>query len=173
MPSGALIPIPVALLASGTVTFTSSIFSGASLKDTASNLPLCDSATFILDVTQNASATAAQGGTAAAPVVNVYIDTSPDNGTTWFPAYAFVQVTASANQQRIDVRTDGVGLSEVGAISSLALGTGTTVSSVTSSISQNTVVTRDLRVRIKAAAQVNTFACAVWGIFSPVGRRGF
>ena len=120
-------PVPVAIIASATISFTSSVYTSSNLKDSLTQIPICDAATFFLDVTNNIANTNL-GSNGTSSIVNVMIDTSPDNGTSWLPAYKFVQVTTSANQQRLDVRLDGLGLSEVGAISSLMLGTGTAAS---------------------------------------------
>ncbi len=165
--------IPVALVASATLAFTSSTFATANLKDSLTPIPVCDAATFILDVTMM-QGVVANGSNGAPTNCLVVIDTSPDGGTTWYPAYEFTQVTGSSMQQRLDVRLDGIGITEVGANTSLGVGSTTAAVALNSSaMNANTCVTRDIRVRAKAGSQVTQLSMALWGIFSPAGRHGF
>ncbi len=157
MPSQVFTGVSVPLVASAARTTSSNT---ANLKDTTTPIPACDAATFILDVT-------AQTNNGTADNLQVLIDTSPDGGTTWYAAYAFAAVTGSTGQQRLDIRTDGVGLSEVGST--------TANLKATTAINANTVTTRDMRIRWVAgtAGNFSSATFAVWGIFEPVGRRGF
>ena len=165
------IPISIAMVASATVSFTSSVYTSSNLKDALNAVPLCDCAAFYLDVTNNVGFF----GNTLAPGPNlVSIETSYDNGANWYPAFNFVQVTTSANQQRIDVRIDGIGFTEAGTNTSVAVGTATSQISVNSSaVNGNMTLTRDIRVKIRAGTGTSSFSCAVWGIFMPVGRHAF
>ncbi len=145
---------PVPLLASAARTTSTAT---ATFKNTSTAFPVCDAATIILDVT----ALATTGVNWGSVTLDVFIDTSPDNGVTWYAAYRFAQVTASTKQQRLEIRDTGVGLTEVGAtIADLA---------ATTAINVNTILTEDVRIRWAINQSSSTSTFAVWGIFQQAG----
>jgi|SRR5581483_1934793 len=150
---------PVPLSASATVTTSSN---GGTLKNGSGSFPVCEAAAIILDVT----ALATTGFNWGAVTLDVFIDTSVDNGTTWYAAYRFAQVTTSTKQQRLDIRDTGIGVSEVGA----------TVADLkaTTAINANTVLTQDIRIRwqLNTGGGAATTTFAVWGIFEPGTKSG-
>lgn len=137
--------IPVSLVASAVKSASGN---SGSLKNTSTPIPTFQAAAFILDVTASSSPT----------TLDVLIETSVDNGTTWYLAWEFTQIGAvSTAQRRLDVRSTGIGITEVGADTSIA--------NTNNPVHGNTVVTQDLRVRWIVAGTSYTFA--VWGIFQP------
>lgn len=142
--------IPVPLVASVTKTST---LTGATLKNTSTPFPVCQAAAIILDVT-------AASGTS--PTLDVAIETSPDNGTTWYAAYEFTQMT-STGTRRMDIRDIGIGITEVGSEVSIA--------EVNNPIKANTVLTQDIRIKATIGGTNPSFTFAVWGIFQPLGSQ--
>jgi hypothetical protein len=143
--------MPVTLLASAARTTSSNT---GNLKNTTANFPVCEAAALILDVTALAGVSGV--------TLDVFIDTSIDGGTTWYPAYEFTNIASSTLTRRLDIRDTGIGVTEVGADTSLAVG----------SIKGNTVVTADNRIRWALNGSGATGTFAVYGIFQPMGTRG-
>jgi len=144
----------IPLLASAARTTSSN---SGNLKDTTTNLPIGDAVSLYLDVT-------ALAGTGGAPRLDVWIDTSPDGGTTWLLAYKFTQVSSSTATYRIDTRTTGLGAGEAAAQTSV-------VSSTTGSVPTSTVLTRDFRIRWETTGSNSglTSTFAVFAIVMPPG----
>lgn len=139
--------IPVPLVASAARTTSGN---SGTLKNTSTPFPVCSAAAIILDVTASSGPT----------TLDVQIDTSVDNGTTWYNAYEFTQVGAvSTATRRLDIRDTGIGITEVASEGSIALSVG--------QLKTNTVLTQDVRIRWVIAGTSYTFA--VWGIFQPMG----
>ena len=149
--------VPIALLAAAARTTSSN---SGNLKDTSAAIPACEAVAFLLDVT------ALSGTGSPAPVLDVWIDTSPDNGTTWFTAFKFAQVTTSTGARRLNVRTTGIGITEAGTEASVA-------TSVTSATNANTVLAPDVRVRweITGVTASGTSTFGVWAIAMPAGSK--
>lgn len=147
---------PIELLAAAARTTSSN---SGNLKDTAANIPASEAVVFLVNVT-------ALAGTGGAPVLDVWVDTSPDGGTTWFTAFKFAQITTSTAARRLNVRTTGIGIAEAGTEASVA-------TSVTSATSNNTVLAPDIRVRWETsgsnAGLTSTFG--VWAIAMPPGTK--
>lgn len=121
--------IPITLVASAARTTSSN---SGNLKDTTANWPSVERYAVTLDVTAHTAA-------AATDTFNVYLDQSPDGGTTWLQAQQFTAVTQSTSQNTIYFRR-GVAVSE-------ATITGTTVATSTTAKIGNPILTRDVRVR--------------------------
>ena len=81
--------VPITLVSSSPRTTSSNT---GSLKDTTANFPQSDAVSVTVDVT------AFTGGTAD---FNVFVDTSPDDGTTWLPIAGFGQITSSTATRSI------------------------------------------------------------------------
>jgi len=75
--------VPITLVSSSARTTSSN---SGSFKDTTASFPRSDTLSVSLNVT------AFTGGTA---LFKAWVDTSPDNGTTWLPIASFGQITAS------------------------------------------------------------------------------
>lgn len=145
----------VNLLASAARTTSSN---SGNLKDTVNGLPACDAMALYLSVT-------ALTGNQGVPVLDVWLDTSPDGGTTWFTAYKWSRVTSSTAVRRIDARTTGLGVTEAGLENNAAASTGTCWA--------NTVLTNDIRVRWEetGANFSNSATFSVWAICMPPGTK--
>ncbi len=146
---------PIELLAAAARTTSSN---SGNLKNTAGNIPACDAVTFLVNVTTLAGN--------SAPVLNVSIDTSPDGGTTWFLAYKFAQISSSTAARRLNVRTTGIGIAELGSEGSVAL-------TETTATTTNTVLSPDIRVRweINGVTTGATSNFGVWAIAMPPGSK--
>lgn len=83
------------LLAPYTATLVASNAISATGSTAAITLPLADSYAFILNVT-------AAGGTTE--TMDMAIQITPDNGTTWFDWFRFAQVTTAAVTRRLVVQ---------------------------------------------------------------------
>lgn len=142
----------VALVASTTQTASGN---SGDLRDKPNGFKSCSAASLILDVT-------AQSGTT--PTLDVLVDTSVDNGTTWYLAFGWAQVGANTGTWRLDIRDNGIGFAEVGAVSTISSG-------VTSPVTQNCVMTQDIRVRWVIAGGTPSYTFAVWGIFQQAGSQ--
>lgn len=100
------------------------------------------------------SALANSGG--AGPTLDIYFETSPDFGTTWFLSQHFAQISSSTASRRIDFRITGPGLKE-SAVEDSIISTTTTV------VKQNTVHALEQRVRwVFSSGASATFG--VWSI---------
>lgn len=146
------------LVASATVTTSSN---SGDLFETANALVACDAQTLVLDVTN-------LGGNTAAELF-VYIDSSPDNGTTWYPSFTFTQVTASTGIQKIEHRPLGIGPTEVAVLTNW----GTTINTTT--VGQgNTIILPHHRVRWRFVDNLinPTATFAVWQYAIPYGNAG-
>lgn len=157
MPQANLPNVVVPLVASAARTTSSN---SGNLKDTAANLPLCESMAVYLSVT-------------ALDVTElyVYIETSPDGGTTWFTAGDFKPLsggiaTGSTAVRRIDWH-GGLFAGEVATEQSASYSFGG-VSSAIATIG-NTPLTRDVRVSWNILGTTATFS--VWAICVPYGQR--
>ena len=158
MPSQTYFGQPTILAAGGTARTTSS--QTANLKDTANQIPASDAVAFILNVT-------ALSGAGAAVNLDVWIDTSWDGATTWMTAYKFTRVTTSTATLRIDTRTNGKGLGEVGSQESV-------ITYTTGALNTNTVLAADQRVRweIGGASSLGSATFGVFALSIPPGARG-
>lgn len=122
------------------------------LKDSATPFPICQAFALILDVTASSSPT----------TLDVGVETSIDGGTTWYAAYEFTQIGAvSTAKRRLDVRDTGIGITEVGA--------DTSIVETNNSIKNNTILTRDIRIYWTISGTSYTFA--IHGIFQPLGTQ--
>ena len=100
--------IPVIVSAAVTLSGNSGNLRTA-LSTVGTPVPLCDAVSLVLDVT-------AYTGTAGPNQVRIFLDTSPDGGTTWYPAITFALVTTSTDIQKWEGRTIGVGPNEAAAL---------------------------------------------------------
>ncbi len=157
MPNALSRAIVRTLRASATTTTSSN---SGNLKDTANDIAVSDSCSFILNVTN-------LGGTPSAANLDVWIDESFDGGTTWCIAYKFGRVTTSTSTMRIDTRTTGLGYGEAGVQTGVL-----TTSTVT--INQNTVLAEDTRIRweIGGASSAGTATFGVYQVAMPPGSFG-
>lgn len=101
------------------------------LKDTSGAIPVGTAVTLWLNVTANTGDTCR---------LAVYLDTSPD-GSTWFLAEKFNDVTASSSAQCINFRQTGLGNTEVAAQQWVNTTTGGVA------IAQNVVLGASHRIR--------------------------
>ena len=106
-----------------------------SLKNTTNNLPQGSAVSLFLSVTANA------GDDAGTVGLDVYVDTSPDGGTTWYMIEKFAKVVSSTAVQVINFRSTGIGATEAAAQSWIM----TTTTSI--AVATNTVMSEDVRVR--------------------------
>ncbi len=160
MPRQYAIPSRIPVVVSAAVTTSSN---SGNLKNTVNAIPLCDAVTLILDVT-------AYTGTAGPNLAVVYIDSSPDGGTTWYPSFTFAQVSTSADIQRADLRTIGIGPTETATLTRL----GTTINTTTAS-TVNTVLSQDHRVRwtmTAGAGGTASLTFALWALCTDSGTYG-
>ncbi len=149
--------IPV--IASAAVTLSTN---SGNLKNTAGAIPLCDAVTLVLDVT-------AYTGTVSPNIATIYIDSSPDGGTTWYPSINFAPVTTSTDIQRWEGRTIGVGPNEAATL--VRIGTAITTASATIN---NTVLSPDHRVRtiFASGASTQSITFAIWAFCTDNGTYG-
>lgn len=146
------------IVASATVTTSSN---SGDLFNTGNALLPCDAMTLVLDVTN-------LGGNTAAELF-VYIDSSPDNGTTWYPSYTFTQVTASTGIQKVEMRPIGIGPTESASVTNFGLTINTTT------VGQvNTIILPHHRVRWRFVDSLlnPTATFAVWQYATPFGTYG-
>jgi hypothetical protein len=143
--------IPIPLVASAAVTTSSN---SGNLKNTSLAFPICEAAAIILDVTALAGVSGV--------TLDVDIQTSPDNGTTWYTAFEFANVATSTAQRRLDIRDSGIGITEVGFEGDIK---------TAAAIKNNTVLTQDIRIRWRPNGSGATTTFAVWGIFQPIGTK--
>ena len=148
----------IQLLAAAARTTSSN---SGNLINTAGNIPASEAVVFLVNVT-----TLAISGPSPAAALDVWIDTSPDGGSTWFLAYKFAQITSSTAARRLNVRTTGIGIAEAGTEASVA-------TSVTAATSNNTVLSPDIRVRWEITGGNNsaTSNFGVWAICMPPGTK--
>jgi len=147
----------IQLLAAAARTTSSN---SGNLRDTTGNIPASEAVVFLVNVT-----TLTTSGPPTAAALDVWIDTSPDGGTTWFLAYKFAQITSSTAARRLNVRTTGIGIAEAGTEASVA-------TSVTSATSNNTVLSPDIRVRWEITGGTNSSSnFGVWAIVMPPGTK--
>lgn len=149
--------IPVVVSAAVTTSTNS-----GNLKNTVNAIPICDAITLILDVTAHAQTT-------PTPVFRVYIDDSPDGGTTWYPKLTFAAVTTSTDIQRWEGKFIGVHLSEAASL----LRVGTTVATTTAT-TVDMVLGPDHRVRweFTANATATSATFALWALCQQSGTYG-
>ncbi len=147
----------IQLLAAAARTTSSN---SGNLRDAVGNIPVSDACTFLL----NGTTLTMLGGQGA--FLDVWIDTSPDGGTTWFLAYKFAQVTSSTYARRLNVRTTGLGIAEAGTEASIPL-------TLTTATSNNTVLSPDVRVRweITGGTVGASANFGVWVIAMPPGSK--
>lgn len=129
------------------------------LKDTAANIPLCETMAVYLNVT---ASSLGLGG------LTVSIDTSPDGGTTWFTAAAFSPIiggVAGVVTRRMDFH-QGLFVGEVATEQSASYSFGGAQGQGTHG---NTPLTRDNRVSWDLVGTTATFS--VWAICVPYGQR--
>lgn len=163
MPRSYSLPSRIPIVVSAAVTASGNTGNLRTASSSVGNpIPLCDAVTLILDVT-------AYTGTAGPNVVNIYIDSSPDGGTTWYPSWAFGNVTTSTDIQRAELRTIGLGPNEAATLTRV----GTTINT-TSAVTVNTVLSPDHRVRtvFAAGATGQSITFAVWAICTDSGTYG-
>lgn len=157
MPRQYYVPIRVPVIVSASVTTSSNSGNLRTLFNSAvgNPIPLCDVLTLFLDVTGNAQTTTT-GAT-----FRVYIDSSVDGGTTWYPAISFAGVSTSTDIQKWDGRMIGVGVSETASL----IRVGTTVSTASAS-TVSTVLSGDQRVRweFTPSATATTASFAIWAL---------
>lgn len=152
---------PIQLLAAAARTTSSN---SGNLINTAGNVPASEAVAFHLIWT---TLTATSGATPAL-TLDVWIEDSPDGGTTWIPEFKFTQVTTSSGTLRINTRTTGIGIAEVGTIA-------VTTSNATAALNTNTVLAPDQRVRweIAGAGGAATYSSnfAVFAVAMPPGTK--
>lgn len=155
MAKGLFRGVAVNLLASAARTTSSNT---DNLANTVNGLPATDAMALYLSVT-------AMTGNQGVPVLDVWLDTSPDGGTTWFTAFKWSRVTSSTAVRRIDARTTGIGFTEAGVENNAISSTGTCWA--------NTVLTNDIRVRWSqtGANFSNSATFSVWAICMPPGSK--
>ena len=135
-------PMPIVVLASAARTSSSN---SGSLKDTATAWPTARNLTAYLNLT-------AFTGSGIAATLDVIVDTSPDNGTTWLAAGIFSRITTSTAVRQLSFR-DGLAIqgSDSGVEEKVVprtLNTTTTREAIT------VPLTRDVRVRWALADNV-------------------
>ena len=137
-----------------TSALVSTSSNSGNLKNTAGAIPLCDAITLILDVTTHAQ-------TIAAPSLKIYIDDSPDGGTTWYPKFAFGNITTSTDIQRWEGKFIGAHPSEAAVLTRI----GTTVASLSASTA-DVVLGSDHRVRWEFLANATSTSAtfAIWAL---------
>ncbi len=152
-------PARIPVVVSAAVTTSSN---SGNLKNTAGALPLCEAVTLFLDVTAHAQTT-------ASPALKIYLDHSPDGGTTWYPALAFANVSTSTDMQKWDGRFMGVGPAEAATLARI----GTTVTTL-SAETTNVVLSPDHRIRweFTANATATTATFAIWALCTDTGTYG-
>lgn len=165
MPRQATVPVYRQLVSTSTTFSTSAGTSNvtSSLKGTANALPLADAYTLFLDV-QTFTANTSVGGL----TLDVFVDSSPDGGTTWYPSLHFGQVTASTSIQRMEVRPLGIGPTEVAALQNL----GATISTTSAGTTTNTVIAADHRVRVFMVGSGATCTLNLWALALPFATYG-
>ena len=155
MPSSMTLGQPITMLSSAARTTSSN---SSNLKGTASNITQGSALSLYLDVTT------LTGDGASATGLQVYIDTSPDGGTTWLNVAKFARVTSSTGTRVINCRRTGIGATEAAVFS--------TTSGV--SVATNSVWAADNRVRWElgnntGATVVSGSTFAVYAIVQPIG----
>jgi len=153
------VPSRIPVLASGTVTTSSN---SGNLKNTAGQIPISDAVTVILDVTAHAQTT-------PTPVLRVYLDTSPDNGTSWYPILTFAAVSTSTDIQRWEGKFLGLHSSETASL----IRVGTAIATASTS-TVDVVITPDQRIRweFTTNATATTATFAVWALCTDSGTYG-
>ena len=132
MPRGLVLGIPITAVSSAARTTSSN---SGNLKGTTANVPVAAALSWFLDVT------ALSGDDANVSGLQVYLDTSPDSGTTWLNFGKFARITSSTGTRVINMRPTGIGPSEAAAEAAVF----STTTSVTVAI--NAVLSPDIRVR--------------------------
>jgi len=163
MPRAYSVPARIPVVVSAAVTTSTNTGNLRTAASTVGNaIPLVDAVTLILDVT-------AYTGTAGPNTVLIYVDSSPDGGTTWYPVICFGQVSTSTDIQRLEFRPIGVGPNEAASL----IRTGTTIITTTAS-TQTTVLSPDHRVRTSFAsgASGQSITYAIWAICENSGTYG-
>lgn len=141
---------------SGAVTATNHTVDLKSAPTLHSYVPIAEAVDFYLNVTAN---TGTPGNASW-----VEFQTSPDGGTTWICAVRFAQITTSTAQQRVSVRTVGLGGNEAAAAS------GASVNTATAAVTQNFVLTDSQRVKWTIGTGMSlTFS--VFAVPQPIGSR--
>lgn len=147
------------VVASATVTTSSN---SGTLSGTAL-LPVGAAVSLLLNVTANAGDDAGTNG------LQVYLQTSPDGGTTWFSPQKFLRVTTSTTAQVINFRSTGIGAVEAAANQVISTTTASSPAIVT-----NTVLTNVQRIAWTlgsgtGASVTPTATFAVFAIVQPMG----
>lgn len=133
-------PLTKALVASGTRTVTSN--SGTL------TVELCDSYEFIVQATLNSGTT---------PTMDVAIQITPDDGTTWFTAFRFAQITATSSRRLRIQPMQGRG----------EAGTEGAIADTGGALNANGIVTRKIRVLFTTGGTNPNFTVAVWMLGMP------
>lgn len=150
--------IPITVLASAARTTSSN---SGNLNNTTANIYTARAISWYLDVTANAGDDAGTNG------LQVYLDTSPDGGTTWLNFGKFARVTSSTGTRVINMRPTGIGAVEAASEASV-FSTTTSVA-----VATNTVLAPDNRVRWTlgsgtGASVTPTATFAVYAIHQPI-----
>ncbi len=152
-------PISTVVVASAAVTTSSQT---ANLKNTTGQILAGDAVDLWLNCTNNAASAGAQ--------VAVYLDISPDNGTTWLAAEKFATVTLSTGTAVIHFRPTGIGAVEAASFQWSQTTTGST------HVVNNIVLPPDQRIRyelINDGHGGSSATFAVYAITQPVGAGRF
>lgn len=159
MPSSLFRGISIPVLASAARTTSSNT---GSLKDLVTDIPVAGALSWYVNLT------AFTGDNPGLDGLQVYLDHSPDNGTTWLNFGKFARLTTSTGTRVINMRRTGIGAVEA-ASEAAVFSTTTSVA-----VATNTVLTADIRVRwtlgdgtLWTAAPTATFS--VWCIAQPMG----
>jgi len=163
MPRSYSIPARIPVVVSAAVTSSTNTGNLRTAASTVGNaIPLVDAITLILDVT-------AYTGTTSPNVATIYIDSSPDGGTTWYPSLNFAPITTSTDVQRLEFRPIGVGPNEAATLVRI----GTTIVTASASVN-NTVLSSDHRVRTTFAANASgqSITYAIWALCENSGTYG-
>lgn len=109
------------------ITIDSAVTKAATYTGTAVDAPLSDSYAFYVDVT---------AGSGTSPTMDLCIQVTPDNGTTWIPAARFAQITGVVKRRLQLQPVPGRG--EAGAEAAVANTGG--------ALATNTVLSKKIRV---------------------------
>lgn len=143
------------LLKAKTQTIVSSAARTATGNSGALELPLADCYAFILD-------TAA--GTGTSPTMDVAVQVTVDDGTTWYTAYRFAQATTAAAIRRLNVQ---------GMLGRGEAGTEAAIAATGGALNANTVLTRKYRILWTIGGTNPSFTFAVHLISQPRQGAGY
>lgn len=159
MPSSLFYGKPTTILASAARTTSSN---SGNLKGTTSDFHIAGALAFYVNVT------AFEGDDAATTGIQVYLDHSPDGGTTWLNFGKFARITTSTGTRVINMRPTGIGAVEAASEASV-FSTTTSVA-----VATNVPLTEDRRVRWEignntGATVPSSATFAVYCIEQPMG----